>query len=382
MLDIIPYAKHEITDSDVQYVSNVLKSGFLTGGPTVITFEDNFKNYTNAQHALSTSSGTAALHLAVQALGGEKGKKVIVPSLTFAASANAAIYSGFDIEFIDIDPDTLLIDIGMVEKKLNTNPELYVGVIAVDFAGSCVDVKALSKICKKYNIWLIEDAAHSVGGKNTYDNNDNFYVGEPKYVDAVAFSFHPAKNITTGEGGMITTNNNSLYQKMRLLRSHHMNRDISGNNQQGWLYEISELGFNYRMSDLNAALGISQLSRIDQIIEKRGHIANFYDAALSIPEITLTKNNNNGHAHHLYVIQLNNRNDLYNYLQSKNILPQVHYVPLHMQPYYSRYVNEFTNLPHTENYYSRCLSIPMYSTLSKNQQKYVVDSILDFVSLK
>lgn len=154
MLDIIPYAKHEITDSDVQYVSNALKSGFLTGGPTVITFEDNFKNYTNAQHALSTSSGTAALHLAVQALGGEKGKKVTVPSLTFAASANAAIYSGFDIEFIDIDPDTLLIDIGIVEKKLNTNPELYVGVIAVDFAGSCVDVKALSKICKKYNVWL------------------------------------------------------------------------------------------------------------------------------------------------------------------------------------------------------------------------------------
>ena len=352
----IHYTKHDVTDEDIQSVERALRSNSLTNGPFVKEFEDNFKRYVGSEYAIAVSSGTAALHLAIAALGVPSGKTVLTPSLTFAATANAAIYCGAKIEFVDIDPETLLLDLDSVESKLTADPDKYAGVIAVDFAGLPVDIVRLSAICKQNNVWLVEDAAHAVGAILS-DGAKEIMTGSGEYTDATVFSFHPAKHITTGEGGMITTNNSVLNDKIRLLRSHAMDRSGDQSQEEGWHYEISELGYNYRMSDINAALGNSHLENI----------------GITLPN----ENAAQQHAYHLYVIQVDERKQLYDNLKELSIFPQVHYVPLHMQPLYAHFKSD-TPLIHTENYYRRCLSIPMYPTLSEEEQDYVIAAIKEF----
>lgn len=375
----IPYAKHDITENDVDSVTSVLKSGFLTGGENVVLFEENFRKYVQSEYALSVSSGTAGLHLAVKALGIPKDKFVLLPSLTFAATANAVLYSGGNIEFIDIDPQTLLMDINIIEKRLLQNPDKYAGIITVDYAGLPSDVIKLKTICDKYKLWLIEDAAHSLGGVL----NDDL-VGNAKYSDITVFSFHPAKHITTGEGGMITTNNPKLYEKIKLSRSHNMDRSKQQSSEEGWYYEIDDVGYNYRMSDINASLGNSQLSRINENLSNRRRLADRYTKAFeNNKHIKLQSNIPNGlNAYHLYTTQVKNRKGMYDYLKSKGIYAQVHYVPLHMQPAYAKYFNASDSpLTNTENYYAGCLSIPMFPTLSLEDQDYVIGEINNFLNI-
>ncbi len=374
----IPYAKHEITNDDIDAVIKALKSGYLTGGSSITEFEDSFKNHVGSNYSVAVSSGTAGLHLAVAALGIDQNKTVLMPSLTFAATANCVLYCGGKVEFVDIDPKTYLIDLDLVEAKLKSNPEKYAGVIAVDFAGYPIDIKELSKICKKYGVWLIEDAAHALGAVSNRGNTPA-KVGSSKFSDATVFSFHPVKHITTGEGGMITSNNQNVAHKISLLRSHAMNKDDPRSKTEGWYYSIKELGYNYRISDINAALGTSQLLRADMNLVKRQRVASIYNSRLSGLNLKLPYSNRlDSHAYHLYVIQSSSRHDLYNKLRDKGIYTQVHYLPLHMQEYYKNF-DGVDSLQNTKEYYASSLSIPMYPSLTDRELEYVIKSIVESV---
>lgn len=376
----IPYAKHEITPEDIQAVTDVLESGMLTNGPALRAFEDDFGNKFGVDHAIGVSSGTAALHLAVAALGVEKDKTVLMPSLTFAATANAVLYGGGNVEFVDIDPKTLVIDVDDVEEKLATDPDRYAGVIGVDFAGYPMDAERLHEVCKTTGKWLLEDAAHSLGAVSRHHDED-VAVGGSEYTDATLFSFHPAKHITSGEGGMVTTRSQQLADKIRLLRNQGMDKNNARAQEEGWFYNIAELGYNYRMSELHAALGRSQLGRADVMLEARQRIAERYREAfdgaegITIPEYDPAHTN----AYHLFIVSLADRLATFEGLKQKGIFTQVHYVPLHMQPLYKPYV-EGAQLPNTERYYRDSLSIPMYPTLSEDEQSHVIDSLLNLTS--
>jgi len=374
----IPYTKHDITDADIEAVEKVLRNGPLTNGPQVSAFEDKFSTLVNAKYAAAVSSGTAALHLAVTALGVKPGQTVLVPSLTFAATANVVLYAGGEVEFVDIDPDTLLIDLKLIEQRLKTNPDKYAGVIAVDFAGLPVDIPQLSETCKKYGVWLIEDASHSLGASFAY-GEEKLMVGGSKYADAVTFSFHPAKHITSGEGGMVTTPHKHIHERIALLRSHAMSKSKVNTDTEGWRYDIDILGYNYRLSDINAALGLSQLDRLKQNVAQRRTLAEEYRSQLKDSSVLLPPDSpSSEHAYHLFVIQAPRRMELFNYLKQCGIFAQVHYVPLHMQALYKRSAAS-TPLIHTESYYERCLSIPMFPSLKANEQDHVIKSLTDFL---
>ena len=372
----IPYAKHEITDEDIKNVISALTSGALTNGPFLSQFEERFANYTGSSNALGVSSGTSGLHLAVESLTKpeDRGKTVLLPSLTFAATANSVLYAGLRLEFVDIDSDTLLIDVADLEAKLAANSSKYVGLMVVDFAGMPINIKQVAKICKKYGIWLIEDAAHALGAVY-YDSGKSIKVGSGEYADATVFSFHPAKHITTGEGGMVTTNNQSLFQDMQLLRSHSLDRSTVQTKKDNWYYRIKKLGYNYRLSELHAALGLSQLSRIETNLARRRKIASTYIEALSGLDLnmqpSLPEANN---AYHLFVVQTAKRKELYEQLKTHGIFAQIHYVPLHMQPFYKKLVGS-VSLPKTERYYDLCISLPIFPTLKHEEQSRVIEVI-------
>lgn len=370
----IPYTKHEITPEDIQSVTAVLESGVLTNGTALVNFEEAFAHHVDSPQAVGVSSGTAGLHLAVKALGVKPGQTVIVPSLTFAATANAALYEGAKVEFVDIDPKTLLLDDDEVEERLANSPEKYAGVIAVDFAGYPVDTQRLSEVCGEYGAWLVEDAAHALGAVSIRDGTE-VKVGEGQFADATVFSFHPAKHITTGEGGMVTTRDEELYERLKLLRSHAMDKGSDQSAQGGWYYRIDELGYNYRMSELNAALGLSQLQRADDNLAARQAIAKAYRAAfegsaISLPDYDSDQTN----AYHLFVARVDGRKRVYDALRDKGVFAQVHYVPLHLQPLYQG-ANGQVSLPNTERYYREGLSIPMYPTLGGDEQAYVIEAL-------
>ena len=374
MIMNIPYAKHDITDDDITAVVEAMKSGYLTGGQQLSTFEENFKEYVDADYALAVSSGTAALHLAVAAMEVPSCKTVLVPSLTFAATANSVLYCGAKVEFVDIDPDTLLIDLDIVKEKIELNPDKYAGVMVVDYAGYPVDTKAIRSICNKYNLWIIEDAAHAPGAILNR-SGEVVKVGSSLYADITVFSFHPAKHLTTGEGGMLTTRNKELYDKIKLIRSHAMSKENKKSQEEGWYYAIEKLGYNYRMSEINAALGVSQLKRAAKNLTRRREIAATYDSELAQMSIKLPIIDPvSTHAYHLYIIQSDNRHQLYDHLKAKGIYAQVHYIPLHLQDYYKDFDGAETLL-NTEAYYNSCLSIPMYPSLSSEEQYYVIEII-------
>ncbi|UTW67164.1 UDP-4-amino-4,6-dideoxy-N-acetyl-beta-L-altrosamine transaminase [bacterium SCSIO 12643] len=382
-MKIIPYGRQNITEEDITKVIQTLKSDFLTQGPMVKEFEDKFANYVGAKYAVAVTNGTDALHLANLVLGLNKGDKVITTPITFAASANSVLYCGADIDFVDIDSSTYLMDLDLLEEKLEKAPKgTYKGIIPVDFAGYPINAERLKEIALKYDMWIIEDACHAPGGYFVDSKNKIQYCGNGAYSDLQVFSFHPVKHIATGEGGMVTTNSEELYKKLKLYSSHGITKEPNklNENHGGWYYEMQELGYNYRLSDINCALGISQLDRAKRGIVRRNEIAEKYNKAFeNVCQIkTPFVDQGIGHAYHLYVILTDRRKELYDYLREHGVFGQVHYIPVHLSPYYRGLGWKEGDLPNAEAYYSRCLSLPMFPSLTDEEQCFVIDKINEF----
>ncbi|MDE7402208.1 MAG: UDP-4-amino-4,6-dideoxy-N-acetyl-beta-L-altrosamine transaminase [Muribaculaceae bacterium] len=376
----IPYGRQHITDEDIAAVTETLRSDFLTQGPKVTEFEEAFAKYVDAPYAVSVNNATAGLHLAAKALGVKPGQKVIVTPLTFAASANCIRYCGGDVDFCDIDPDTYLMDLDKLEQKLQAAlAGTYAGVVVVDFAGYPHDMERVRSIADRYGLWIIEDACHAPGAWWTDSKDVRQLTGNSRHADCTVFSFHPVKHIATGEGGMVTTANPEILEKLRLYRTHGITRDPDKltHCDGGWYYEMQDLGFNYRLTDIQAALGISQLKRADAGIMRRQQIAEKYDKAFAgIPQIrTPHRAENLLHAFHLYVIQVPDRKEVYDRLREAGVLAQVHYAPLHLMPYYRQFGWAEGSLPVVEDYYANCLSLPMFPTLTDEEQNYVIETL-------
>lgn len=378
----ISYGKQNITQDDIVAVIDVLKSDFLTQGPAIPAFEKAFADYIGVKYAVAVSNGTAALHLSNLALGVSSGKKVITTPITFTASANSVLYCGGEVDFVDIDPETYLMDLDKLEEKLSRAPKgTYAGVIPVDFAGYPVDLERLRALANEYGLWIVEDACHAPGGSFTNSKGIKQRCGNGVYADLAIFSFHPVKHIATGEGGMITTNSKDLYEKLLMLRTHGItkNPDLLKENHGGWYYEMQQLGFNNRLSDIQAALGISQTKRADEGLLRREQIAERYNEAFAGTAIVTPKTLAGfKHAYHLYVIQSEQRKELYDYLRANEIFAQVHYIPVHRMPYYEALGWEKGDFPVAEAYYEKALSLPMYPTLTENEQKFVIEKIKAF----
>jgi len=399
MNKIIPYGRQNITQEDLDAVIQALVGDYLTQGPIIKQFEEAFANYVGSKYAVALANGTAALHLSALALSIKPGDKVITTSLTFSASANCIRYCGGEVVFVDIDPATFLIDIDKVETLLKNSPAgSYKGIIPVDFAGRPVNLERLQKVANDYGLWIIEDACHAPGASFEDSNGEFQNSGNGKFADLAIFSFHPVKHIATGEGGMITTNSFGLYNKLLSLRSHGITRDQSrfknsiiqagGNSSDsiypGWYMEMQELGYNYRITDFQCALGISQLKRANLDLEIRRQIAKRYDIAfqnkkgLLSPSLEIDSNFKDNHAYHLYVLLVEDRLGLYNHLKVNGIFSQIHYYPVHLMPYYRSFGWKENDLPSVEDYYSRCISLPMYPTLTEDEQDFVISTILNY----
>jgi len=378
----IPYGRQHITEADIQAVTEALQSDFLTQGPKVAEFENKFAAYVGAKYAVAVSNGTAALHLCTLALGVQPGQRVITTPITFAASANCILYCGGEVHFADIDSATALIDLKAVRRLLESHPKGYFhGLIPVDFAGLPVNLEEARKLADEFGLWLVEDAAHSPGGFFTDSQGAEQWCGNGQFADLSIFSFHPVKHIATGEGGMITTNRQNLYEKLLLLRTHGITKDPAKlhNNDGGWYYEMQTLGYNYRLPDMLTALGISQLQRADEGLARRRALATRYDTAFAELPAVRPLATAPGHAYHLYVIQVEDRKELYDFLRERQIFTQVHYIPVHTMPYYQELGWKLGDFPHAEAYYAHCLSIPMFPSLTDEEQQYVIDSIQQFV---
>lgn len=397
-MKIIPYGKQEITQTDIDVVIDALKSDYLTQGPRIVQFEQDFANYIGAKYAIAVSNGTAALHLSVLALGIEPDEYVICTPLTFAASVNCVEYCSGNVLFADINPDTLLMDIESVKRVINQNSDKKIsGIIPVDFAGRVPQLGEFKKLADKHNLWIIEDACHAPGGYFIDDSGQSQKAGNGKFANASVFSFHPVKHIATGEGGMITTNDKVLYDKIMELRTHGITKNSSefinsvdfanGNSQMKdyplWYMEMQNLGYNYRLTDFQAALGSSQLKRADENLVKRKAIAHLYDKELQgIDGVISNSGFIEGHAYHLFVLEVKYRRELYDFLRTNNIFAQIHYIPVHLMPYYKQKGWNEGDLPEVEKYYSRCISIPMYPTLTKEDQLFVIEKIKEFYNKK
>lgn len=380
----IPYGRQNIIDEDIQAVIETLKSDYLTQGPKIKEFEEKFAHYVGAKYAVAVNNATAGLHLSTTVLGVKPGDKVIVTPLTFAASANCIRYCGGDVVFVDIDKDTYLLDVNKVEEKLKSVPKgTYKGIVPVDFGGYPVNLEEFRKLADKYDLWILEDACHAPGGYFVDSHGVCQKCGNGVYADLAVFSFHPVKHIATGEGGMITTNNKELYDALCLYRTHGITKDAAKLHTYdgGWYYEMQELGYNYRLTDFQAALGISQLQRADSGLARRHQLVQQYNEAFSkIVGIKIPYNAENVyHAYHLYIIQVEDRLGLYNYLHENKVYAQIHYVPLHLMPYYRQFGTKEGELPVVEEYYKHCLSLPMYPTLTDEEQSYVIEKVIEFV---
>lgn len=380
----IPYGRQSINDDDIKTVVETLKSDYLTQGPKIKEFEEKFAKYVGAKYAVAVNNATSALHLAATALGVKPGDKVIVTPMTFAASANCIRYCGGDVTFCDIDEETYLMDIKKLRDILEASPKgTYKGVVIVDFAGYPHNLEEFRSLCDEYSMWLIEDACHAPGAWFRDSHGKIQQSGNGVFADISIFSFHPVKHIATGEGGMATTNNPELYRKLCHYRTHGITKDPSflQKNDGGWYYEMQDLGFNYRLTDFQAALGVSQLERADKGLESRQEIARKYDAAFSdIKDIkTPFRADDIYHAFHLYIIQVPDRKGLYDFLHENGIYAQVHYVPLHLMPYYRQFGNKPGDLPVVEEYYEHCLSLPMFPTLTDEEQDYVIENVKEYI---
>lgn len=371
----IPYGRQSINEDDIKAVEEVLRSDFLTTGPKIAEFERKFADYVGAKYAVAVSNGTAALHIACMAAGIGKGDEVITTPITFAASANCALYCGATPVFADIDPVTYNISPESIEACITDRTK---AIIPVHYTGQACDMDAIHKIADRYNLIVIEDAAHAVGAE---------YKGKKigSLSDMTEFSFHPVKHITCGEGGIVTTNREDLYEKLKLFRTHGITREEKFLHKVDgpWYYEQIDLGYNYRITDIQAALGISQLGRIDKFLEKRKKIAAKYDEAfkdfngIEIPKQAEYSNS----AYHLYVIKVDKsiRKALFEYLRANNIGVNVHYIPVYTFPYYREHGYENVKCENAEKLYESIISIPIYYDLSDKEQDYVIDKIKEFM---
>lgn len=374
-LPYLPYGKQTIGDDDIQAVIDVLRSDWLTTGPTVQQFEKLFAEYIGIKEAVAVCNGTAALHAAIYSFDIKSDDEVIVPVITFVASANCVLYMGGKPVFVDVHPDTLLIDIEDVKKKITPRTK---AIIAVDYAGQTCAYNELKAVANEYNLKLISDTCHALGAK--YKNKMAGSIS-----DVSTFSFHPVKHLTTGEGGMAVTNNTELADKMRRFRSHGINVDFKQRTENNtWYYEMMDLGFNYRLTDIQCALGISQLKKIPKWLQSRQSIANFYDRAfLAINGVKpLSTLDGNEHAYHLYVVKVIEeecgitRKVLFNTLRKQNIGVNVHYIPLHYHPYYQKNVTSAAlYYPNAEQTYEQIISLPIHQSMTINDATRVIETI-------
>lgn len=384
---LIPYGRQSISDQDIQAVVDVLKSDFLTQGPAIERFENAVAGYCGASFAVSTNSATSALHIACLAAGLGPGDILWTSPNTFVASANCALYCGAEVDFVDIDSRTYNISIERLEQKLESSKltgKLPKVVIPVHFAGQSCEMKRISELARSYGFTVIEDASHAIGGE--YRGKK---IGSCEYSDMTIFSFHPVKIITTGEGGMIVTNKSELYEKLIRLRSHGITRNpdlMQGISHGPWYYQQIELGFNYRMTDIQGALGSSQLKRLDEFITRRHYLADRYNKAFQDIPIKLPWQHPDCYSsYHLYVIRLylgklkSSHHSIFEKLREKRINVNLHYIPVPLQPYYQRLGFRAEDFPEAVKYYRESLSIPMYFDLTDEQQDYVTAQVKEVV---
>lgn len=385
----IPYGRQHISEADIQAVVEVLRSDYLTQGPVVPAFEKAVADYCGALYAVAVNSATSALHIACLALGVSKGDIVWTTPITFVASANCALYCGAQIDFVDIDPHTYNISVERLAEKLaqaQKDHQLPKVVIPVHLCGQPCDMVSIHALSQQYGFKIIEDASHAIGGKYQHET-----IGNCRYSDITIFSFHPVKIITTGEGGMAVTNDEGLCKRMRLFRSHGISSDSLDMHarppEEIWNYQQIDLGFNYRMTDIQAALGLNQMQRLDEFVGKRHAIAKRYNELLSNKSITTPWQHIDSYSgYHLYVIRLNfddinkTQRQIYDALHVVNILINLHYIPVYRQPYYEAMGFRAGYCPQAERYYSEAISIPLYPNLTEAQQNRVVTTIRELIS--
>ena len=377
----IPYGKQNIDQNDIDAVISTLQSDYLTQGPKVNEFEIKFAEYVGAKYSVAVSNATSGLHLSILSLGVKKGDRVITSPITFAASANCVRYANGEVWFADINPDTYLLDINSVKELIESKPKgFFKGIIPVDFAGLPVNMEEFRALADANNLWIIEDACHAPGGYFIDSKEVKNFCGNGRYSDIGVFSFHPVKHIACGEGGMLTTNSKELYDKLVLLRTHGITKENMQENHGNWYYEMKELGFNHRLTDFQAALGITQLAKNKSGVEIRNDISLTYKKAFKGKIKFQDLPTGTYNAHHLFIIEVENRKELYDFLHSKGILVQIHYIPVHTMPYYKNIGYLDAGLVHAEKYYSKCISLPMYPMLSNEEQSYVINKVLKFTS--
>lgn len=382
---MIPYGRQDITAEDIEAVVATLRSDFLTQGPAVPRFEKVVADHVGASHAIAVNSATSALHIACLALGLGPGDWLWTSPITFVASANCALYCGASVDFVDVDPGTYNLSVKDLELKLEEaerEGRLPKIVVPVHLCGQSCDMSAIAELARRYQFRVIEDASHAIGGK--YRNG---LVGNCRYSDITIFSFHPVKIVTTAEGGMALTNDETLAAKMSLLRSHGITRDPTLMDQEAdgpWYYQQTELGFNYRMTEMQAALGVSQMDRIETYVARRHAIARRYDALLQdIPVVRPIQTADAYSAYHLYPVRVPaaDRQKVFESLREAGIGVNVHYIPVHLQPYYRTMGFEPGDYPEAERYYAEAISLPLYPTMSDAQQDQVVAALRSAVGV-
>ncbi len=380
---MIPYGRQEITQDDIDAVVEVMRSDFITQGPMVPKFEQAVADYCGAQYAVAVSSGTAALHTACLAMDLGPGDWLWTSPITFVASANCGLYCGAQVDFVDVDPRTHNISVAALAAKLEHSESRGVlpkVVVPVHFAGQSCDMREIHALADQYGFRVLEDASHGLGGRYL-----DAQVGSCRYSDAAVFSFHPVKSITTGEGGMIVTNDERLAETARRMRTHGITRDPTSmvNESSGpWYYEQIALGFNYRITDIQAALGISQLQRLDSYVAKRHEIAECYDAALHALPLELPHRLEGVYSSmHLYVVRLNSRQikqshkEVFEALRERGVGVNLHYIPVPSQPFYRALGFSLEDYPNAARYYGEALTLPMYPTLTEEHQETVVTEL-------
>jgi perosamine synthetase len=372
---MIPYGRQSINEADIKALTKVLKSGWLTTGPYVKKFEVAFAKYVGAKYAVAVCNGTAALHVAYMALGLKPNDEIITTPMTFCATSNAALYCGAKPVFADIKGDgSGLIDCNEIKRCISDKTRI---MAPVHFAGQSCDMEEIHSIAKKSGIAVVEDASHALGAK--YKDST---IGDCKYSDIAIFSLHPVKHITTGEGGIATTNSKELYEKMLILRSHGLVKENNAfiNKSDGpWYHEMQYLGYNYRITDIQCALGLSQLNRVNTFIAKRRKIASKYNTAFNNDRnIAASKQLNYGESsYHLYVVRVNDKKrlGLFNHLVASGINCQIHYIPVYLHPYYAKLGYKRGSCPNAEKFYGEIISIPIYPDLTDYEQKKVIENI-------